>query len=99
MTTIKHYSGAVELAGVWPERRAVVRARFPVGRIKKYDDFSLIVGTQDGKLSPDFLPVTRIISYKENGSKHKCGAKCRGAKGGNCECECGGANHGRDYTP
>jgi hypothetical protein len=25
---------------------------------------------------------------------HKCDARCEGARGHNCECSCGGANHG-----
>jgi hypothetical protein len=29
--------------------------------------------------------------------KHVCGAKCMGAKGPNCDCQCGGANHGANY--
>ena len=28
----------------------------------------------------------------------KCGAKCRNAKGGECECECGGEHHGAGHT-
>jgi len=28
---------------------------------------------------------------------HACGAKCRGAKGPNCECQCGGENHGMNF--
>jgi len=27
----------------------------------------------------------------------KCSAKCRGARGHNCECSCGGTNHGANY--
>jgi hypothetical protein len=27
-----------------------------------------------------------------------CDARCTGAKGHTCECSCGGANHGRDYS-
>lgn len=39
--------------------------------------------------------VERIVGYKAHGaSKHKCDARCTHAKGGNCECECGGKNHG-----
>ena len=26
--------------------------------------------------------------------EHKCDARCTGARGPNCECSCGGANHG-----
>lgn len=28
---------------------------------------------------------------------HKCDARCVNAKGHNCECSCGGANHGKGY--
>ena len=30
-------------------------------------------------------------------SNHKCGGKCRSAKGPNCECACGGEQHGAGY--
>jgi hypothetical protein len=30
-------------------------------------------------------------------SEHKCGAKCLSAIGPNCECSCGGANHGTNW--
>lgn len=28
---------------------------------------------------------------------HKCDPRCTGARGVNCECQCGGANHGADW--
>ena len=28
----------------------------------------------------------------------KCGSKCRNAKGGECECECGGEHHGAGHS-
>lgn len=33
-------------------------------------------------------------SYSE---EHVCDARCMNAKGPNCDCSCGGANHGRGY--
>lgn len=30
-------------------------------------------------------------------TEHVCDARCTGATGHNCECSCGGANHGKDY--
>jgi hypothetical protein len=30
-------------------------------------------------------------------AKHKCDPRCTGATGHNCECQCGGANHGADH--
>ena len=93
----KYFSGAVELTINYPLRREVVRAKFPEGRIRKYDDFSLLVGTVHGRYDPnEFLPVTRVICYNPNGTKHTCGPRCRCAKGGDCECSCGGVFHGID---
>lgn len=91
----KYFSGNIELRGSYSLPRAVVRAQFPTEKIKKYDDFSLLVGTIDGKYSTtSFLPVTRIIRFNELGSQHKCDARCVNAKRGDCECSCGGKNHG-----
>jgi len=42
------------------------------------------------------LPVTRTIYFKSNPSLHVCDARCRHAKGHNCECSCGGKFHGID---
>jgi hypothetical protein len=30
-------------------------------------------------------------------SEHKCDSRCTSAKGADCECGCGGANHGSDW--
>jgi hypothetical protein len=94
-TQTKYFSGLTELKGIYPLRRAAVRALFPEGKIKKYDDFSLWVGRADGKYSTtEFLPVTRIINYNPEGKQHKCDGRCVNAKRGDCECSCGGENHG-----
>ena len=95
--TTKYFSGSTQLKGAYPIKRAAVRALFPVGTIKKFDDFSLLVGTVTGKYdTQNFLPVTRIVRHDENGSGHKCDSRCRCAKGGDCECSCGGEFHGID---
>jgi hypothetical protein len=39
-------------------------------------------------------PTQRLIHYAKNPSLHQCGARCRAAKGPQCECSCSGANHG-----
>jgi hypothetical protein len=39
-------------------------------------------------------PTQRLIRYAKYPSLHQCGARCRAAKGPNCECSCSGANHG-----
>lgn len=37
----------------------------------------------------------RLIFRKANPSNHKCDARCLNATGHNCECSCGGKNHGK----
>ena len=39
--------------------------------------------------------VARTVAYDLNGSRHKCNSSCQHAKGADCECACGGANHGK----
>ena len=43
------------------------------------------------------VPADRIVNYKANPSRHDCDARCFNATGRvmNCECSCGGKNHGR----
>lgn len=94
-TTTKYFSGTVELKGSYPVKRDLVRAQFPTGKIQKFDDFNLLVGTVDGTYSTtSFLPVTRIVRYNAEGSNHKCDGRCRNAKRGDCECSCKGQFHG-----
>jgi len=41
---------------------------------------------------------SKIILVRGHYSEvHKCDSRCMGAKGPNCDCQCGGANHGRAY--
>ena len=40
--------------------------------------------------------IDRIIDYKKTRQPHKCDARCRNAKRGDCECACGGEFHGCD---
>jgi hypothetical protein len=45
-----------------------------------------------------WIKIERVVSYKSNNpSDHVCDARCMGATGRtmNCECACGGKNHGR----
>jgi alpha-acetolactate decarboxylase len=41
----------------------------------------------------------RAVIYKPFASKHECDARCMNASGRtmNCECSCGGKNHGRGF--
>jgi hypothetical protein len=95
-SVFKYFSGDVELRGSYSLPRETVRAQFPTGMIKNDGGtMSLLVGTVDGKYSlTAFLPVTRIIRYDPTGSRHKCDGRCLNAKRGDCECSCGGKNHG-----
>lgn len=45
----------------------------------------------------DLLPVTRVIEFKTDPTRHACDARCRNASGRSmkCQCSCEGKNHGR----
>lgn len=49
-----------------------------------------VIGQVDGVL----YEADRMVIRKANPSNHKCDARCRHAKGHNCECSCGGKFHG-----
>lgn len=38
--------------------------------------------------------AARVRGFK---TEHVCDVRCTSAKGHNCECSCGGANHGKDW--
>lgn len=44
-----------------------------------------------------WLRATRVVIMKNNPSRHECDARCMNATGRtmNCECACGGRNHGK----
>lgn len=89
--TVKYFSGDVELTGAHSMKKEKFMELFPGVKGKSYDYFYKWVGHgPDGSI----LPVTRIIYYKKNPSLHKCDSRCMCAKGGTCECSCGGKNHG-----
>lgn len=114
MAKAKHYSDingeTVELTGLHGMRNAEFAAKFPGVKGKRYDSFSMYVGSdvaakdvydhQNKKWLRILLPVTRVITYKSNPSKHECDARCMGATGKimNCECSCGGKNHGKGFS-
>lgn len=91
--TVKYFSGTQELTAPHSIKNNQFANAFPGARGKRYDSFHMWVGHPiEG---PDaILPVTRIIEYKRNPSLHKCDARCQHAKGRQCECSCGGKNHG-----
>jgi hypothetical protein len=42
--------------------------------------------------------IDRIILFTKRAVPHKCDARCRNAKRGDCECSCGGEFHGCNAT-
>jgi hypothetical protein len=92
---------SVELAAIWSMDNPKFAAAFPGIKGCRYDSFSMQVGVPAGVILADrnALPVTRKVNYKKFGSKHVCDARCMGATGRtmNCECSCGGVNHGRGF--
>jgi hypothetical protein len=107
MAKVLYFSGETELTGITSIRNAEFAARFPGIKGRRYDGYSMMVGnpvdfvaTFDraaGKWRNDYRPVQRVVTYKSNPSKHECDARCMNATGRtmNCECSCGGKNHGR----
>lgn len=53
--------------------------------------------TGNYQLGAVYLKV-EAITHDTCGSQHVCSSKCMGAKGGQCECSCGGMNHGSAYA-
>ena len=41
--------------------------------------------------------VARSVAYNLDGSRHRCNSACQHARGSECECSCGGANHGKAH--
>lgn len=90
-----HFNGTQPLRGVFPVSNALF---LQLGGVKSkhnyYDSFKRLVGYLVLDDASDPLPVTRKIYYKKNPPLHKCDARCRNAKGHDCECSCGGQFHG-----
>ena len=98
MAAFKYFSdvgsSTTELTRCYGLDNAKFAAQFPLIAGKRYDSFSRRVG-----FSPDgvLMPVTRIVEFKANPSRHKCDDRCLNASGRimRCECSCGGVNHGK----
>lgn len=99
---VKYFSdtsaGTVELGDIHGLKNAEFATQFPGITGRRYDSFSRYVGRAlpVDRRAPLF-PVTRVINYRSQPSKHECDARCMHAKGKtmNCECACGGKNHGK----
>ena len=64
--------------------------------------FKSVDHRRDGAYGYDYetrqwIKTTRKVVLKSNPSRHECDARCLNASGKtmNCDCACGGANHGR----
>lgn len=107
MAKVIYFNGETELTGVTSIPNAEFAKRFPGVKGRRDDGYHMLVGNLVGfvatfdralsKWRDDYRPVERIIIYKSNPSKHVCDARCVNATGRtmNCECSCGGKNHGR----
>ena len=90
MADHKFFNGATQLHDI----QEIGRSRFghPV-------DFVPVWTGEKWNRGP-LLAVERMVRMKSNPSLHECDARCMGAKGRtmNCECSCGGKNHGRGFS-
>ena len=90
----QYYCDDVELKSAYPLKTARFIAIGGVpSRHNRYDGYNRLVG-HPAVGGDACMPVTRKIYYKRNPSLHKCDARCMNARGHDCECSCGGANHG-----
>jgi hypothetical protein len=93
MSDVRFFAGDKQLGRVWLEN----------GSGNRPDNF---MGFPEG-VEASFIPgkgwiggavkAERMIRYKSNPSRHECDDRCMNATGRtmNCECSCGGKNHGR----
>lgn len=107
MNKTLHFNGETELTRISGMANAEFAKRFPGMKGRKFDGYAMLVGTPAGHASVfvagegwnhgPVLPVERVITFKSNPSNHICDARCMNATGRTmqCECSCGGKNHGR----
>ena len=87
--------GGIVGRGYYPEPASYELQRIEDGKtIRQIHDFEC------PSCGADNQGVARNVTgdaVKGSYSDKKCDARCTGAKGHNCECQCGGANHGADH--
>jgi homoserine trans-succinylase len=96
---MKYFYGSRELCDARSMPNMTFKASYPDVKGKNYDSFHKWVGApiEEKELREKFktwLPVTRIIQYSDKPSLHLCDGRCMSATGKNCQCSCGGKNHG-----
>lgn len=110
MADVLHFSGDIPVYHTAPMTNTEAAKRFPGVKMVRADGFTVLVGfAERGPDTFDIeakrwnrsafvgaLPVTRRITRPSRPSNHKCDARCRGARGHQCECSCGGRYHGID---
>lgn len=89
----KFFSQDIEVQFAGSIANADFSAKFPGVKGVKFDGYKKMVGNLGGLVQSH--PITRMIEVKRV-TDHVCDAKCRCAKGGTCECSCGGRFHGID---
>lgn len=84
---IKYFNGTKELFGIRQQAD---------GSLVGFGDTSDLHFVA-GKGWQGYTAVERTVNYKARPSRHECDARCMNATGRtmNCECACGGRNHGR----
>jgi len=78
MANIRYFTGTEQLTSIRHDGSIYSSAKHFTGL------------TADGRR----VQVERAIQRKRNPSMHKCDARCLNATGFQCECSCGGKNHG-----
>lgn len=91
MASVKYFNGEIELK---PRSVHTLTGRRLVG---EPIDYTPTYDRAAQRWVHNFIPVERVINYSTRPSKHECDARCMNASGRtmNCECSCGGKNHGR----
>lgn len=85
--TETHWCHAAIPAYSWEQRKQADRAE-----IRGFHVHQLGLHCLKHKRQLGYVPING--SYSET---HICDSRCMNAIGPNCECSCGGANHGRGY--
>lgn len=67
-----------------------------MGRINKYG--REVTVSRDFVLCPHCGREMSAKLIKGIKTDHECDARCMASKGPNCECSCGGANHGKSWV-
>ena len=110
MADVRYFNDDTQLQGLHEIKQAEFDVLFPGSKAIRWSYGYRLVGMPVGvdraydhankRWSPEgLLPAERCVTYKSRPSRHVCDARCMGATGKtmNCECSCGGKNHGRGF--